>query len=60
MPQRAYRYTATGELDELLDLLALKAYDARFPGTLSLLIRTFFLTTETTANLEYAISKNLT
>lgn len=41
-PQRAHtRYTTTGELDKLLDSLALKVYDARFPGTLSILIRTF-------------------
>lgn len=60
MPQRAHRYTTTGELDGLLDLLALKVYDARFPGTLSILIRTFFLTTETTTNLKCVISKNLT
>lgn len=60
MPQRAHRYTTTGELDKLLDLLALKVYDARFPGTLSILIRTFFLTTETTTNLKCVISKNLT
>lgn len=54
MLRRAHRYTVTGELNEL-GLSALRAYDARFPETLSILIRTISLTTETTTNLKCAI-----
>lgn len=47
------------DLNELV-LLALKVYKARFLRTLSMLLRAFFLTTETTINLKCVISKNLT